>query len=153
MKKTELIFILSLAAATLLQAQVNEIKKSLICTCDCGMTVAACEGAMECTAAAKITAKVENMVAAGQTNDQVLASFVSLYGEKILAAPSKKGFNLTAWILPFILIALTGIFLYRKLSMWANSTRRLSETNNGHALKPVLQKYEKMLDKELEDYE
>ncbi|NOY57681.1 MAG: hypothetical protein GXO75_01950 [Calditrichaeota bacterium] len=153
MKKTELIFILSLTAATLLQAQVSEIKKSLICTCDCGMTVSACEGAMECSTAAKITAKIENLVASGQTNDQVLASFVSMYGEKIMAAPSKKGFNLTAWILPFILIALTGIFLYRKLSKWANSARQVSETKNDHALKPIQQKYVKMLDKELEDYE
>ncbi|MBI2950682.1 cytochrome c-type biogenesis protein CcmH, partial [bacterium] len=26
------------------------------------------------------------------------------YGEVVLAAPTKKGFNLTAWILPFVAI-------------------------------------------------
>jgi cytochrome c-type biogenesis protein CcmH len=112
-------FLLKFAAMALLfsaplvwpqaKTTVGEIKKSLICLCDCNMTVEACEGAMTCEAAGKLTAEAQQLLDKGMDKQQILASFISRYGEHILPAPTKKGFNLTAWILPFAAIVIAGV--------------------------------------------
>ena len=47
----------------------------------------------------------------GSTRTQVLAHFEGKYGEKILSSPTARGFNLTAWIMPFIILALGAVFV------------------------------------------
>jgi len=37
----------------------------------------------------------------GESPDQILAYFVSRYGEWILLSPKREGFNWVAWLLPF----------------------------------------------------
>ena len=92
----------------------SEITRGLTCTCGCNMVVAACEGSMECGAAAQITREVEQMVEEGRTKQEILQYFVNKYGETILAAPTKEGFNFLAWVLPFMVLALGvgGIYLF-----------------------------------------
>ena len=50
------------------------------------------------------------MLQQGQSDEQVIASFISEYGEKVLAAPTTTGFNRVAWIMPGVVFAL-GLFL------------------------------------------
>lgn len=92
----------------------SEITRGMACTCGCNMVVAACEGSMECSAAAQITREVEQMVEEGRTKKEILQNFVNRYGETILAAPTKEGFNFLAWVLPFMALALGvgGIYLF-----------------------------------------
>lgn len=99
---------------------VGEIKKSLICLCDCNMTVEACEGAMACEAAEKLNSEAQQLIDKGMDKPQILASFISRYGEHILAAPTKKGFNLTAWILPFAAIIIAGVVIVTILRRWVH---------------------------------
>ena len=44
--------------------------------------------------------KVRELMKNGQSDDEILAYFVKRYGEWILRAPTKQGFNLVLWILP-----------------------------------------------------
>ena len=92
----------------------SEITQQLACTCGCNMVVSACEGSMECTAAKNITDKAAELIKKGQNRDEIIQHFVRTYGERILAAPTRKGFNLAAWILPFlaILLAAAGIYVF-----------------------------------------
>lgn len=124
-----LIGILALAASLqFLHAQsrttLGEIKKSLACTCACAMTVDACEGSMTCSAAEKLAAEANRMIEEGLGRKMILASFTSRYGEKILAAPTKRGFNLIAWILPFAVTLVGGYSITRILRRWAGATRK-----------------------------
>ncbi len=105
---------------------VSEMKKSLACQCDCGMTVDACEGAMPCESAKGLTKEVIRLINNGMDRDQVLASFVTRYGESILAAPTKRGFNLTAWILPFFSLFVAAVGIIVVLKRWT----RLQESEN-----------------------
>ena len=54
----------------------------------------------------------------GKSADEIVNAFVLKYGEEVLAAPTKKGFNLTAWITPFLAILLGGITLFFILKAW-----------------------------------
>lgn len=129
---------------------VGEIKKSLICLCDCNMTVEACEGAMTCEAAGKLTTEAQQLIAKGMDKSQILASFISHYGEHILAAPTKKGFNLTAWILPFAAIIIAGVSIVTILRRWVHRSQRQNgnaKANEASTTDPI---YEKRLDEVLQ---
>ena len=62
---------------------------------------------------------IRGKLKAGESREQIETYFVSKYGEWILLAPMKKGFNLLAWILPFVGIvagAFAVVFMTRR---WA----------------------------------
>jgi cytochrome c-type biogenesis protein CcmH len=51
---------------------------------------------------------IRERIAAGDTKNEIKERLVGEFGEGILAAPPKEGFNLLAWVLPFAGIALAG---------------------------------------------
>ena len=62
---------------------------------------------------------IRQKVAQGETKEEIVQYFVELQGEEILAAPPKKGFALTAWLLP-LFVLLNGAGLIVVLTMrWA----------------------------------
>jgi cytochrome c-type biogenesis protein CcmH len=116
---TSFVYGASLASAV----TVGEIAQGLTCTCGCNMLVSACEGTMECGAAANIKDQIVAKLDTGQTKEEIIAFFVNRYGEQILAAPTKRGFNLTAWILPFVAVLFGIGAVYVLLKSWASRTR------------------------------
>ena len=93
----------------------KEIEKELMCQCGCTMVVDVCD----CDTANQIRAKIADLIGQGQDKNQIIASFVSQYGEKMLSSPTKKGFNLVAWIVPFAAVAAGGTALFFILKVWA----------------------------------
>ncbi len=51
-------------------------------------------------------------LAQGQNQEEILAYFVSRYGEWILLEPKKEGINLLLWLLPFLGVGGAGLFAY-----------------------------------------
>jgi len=51
-------------------------------------------------AADQIRREIERGIAAGKTKSEIKADLVAQFGEGILAAPPREGFNPLAWILP-----------------------------------------------------
>ncbi len=132
----------------------GEITRGFTCTCGCNMLVSACEGSMECTPAKEITDQVTQMIDTGQSKEDIIQYFVSTKGESILAAPTKKGFNLTAWILPFLAIILGagGIYIFiDKCLISGKDTAAESEYYNKKQVSEG--KYLALFEKELKDFE
>jgi cytochrome c-type biogenesis protein CcmH len=50
--------------------------------------------------------QIREQIAAGRTTAQIKAYFVAELGPQVLAVPTKSGFNLLAWLLPFAAIIL-----------------------------------------------
>jgi cytochrome c-type biogenesis protein CcmH len=48
---------------------------------------------------------IRERIAAGDTKSEIEAKLVAQFGESVLAAPPKRGFNLLAWVLPLVGIA------------------------------------------------
>lgn len=138
-------FLLAVPAMAQTPPTVQEIKKSLICLCDCNMTVEACEGAMACQSADKLTAEARQLIDQGLTKKAILASFVGRYGEHILSAPTKKGFNLTAWITPFAAILLTGYGIVQIVRKWSRRQQHAPPARN-RQMPAADPRYEKALD-------
>ncbi len=100
---------------------------------------------------------IRERIAAGDTKSEIKAKLVDQFGEGVLAAPPKKGFNLLAWVLPFvglgIAAAVVGVLAWR----WTRSARANraalpgDPSLNGHRqLDPEL---ERRLDEELARYD
>jgi cytochrome c-type biogenesis protein CcmH len=54
---------------------------------------------------------IRKLIAQGETKDQIKDALVAQYGPRVLATPSGHGFDLTAWLVPILLIgaALIGL--------------------------------------------
>ena len=62
---------------------------------------------------------VREKLAQGQTRQEILDFFAQRYGQAVIAAPPKSGFNLVAWVFPVVavLAALTaGVFALRSMT-------------------------------------
>ena len=89
---------------------VDDIASGLMCQCGCSMTVATCEGVMTCGIAPNMKASIQTQIDEGKTKKEIEDAFVAAYGETVLAVPRKSGFNLTAWVTPFLaIIAAAGV--------------------------------------------
>ncbi|MCK6555234.1 cytochrome c-type biogenesis protein CcmH [Candidatus Binatia bacterium] len=85
----------------------QEIEESLTCQCGCGLTVHSCNH-VNCPSALPLREEIRAQMASGHDKPKILAYFVQKYGEKILSSPTAQGFNLLAWVTPFVLLALAG---------------------------------------------
>ncbi|MBI2954553.1 MAG: cytochrome c-type biogenesis protein CcmH [Chloroflexi bacterium] len=101
--------------------QVDAISNELMCQCGCTMVVTSCE----CSTAAQMREVIQTQLGEGKTKTDILQYFVGQYGEAVLSAPTKEGFNLTAWITPFVGI-LAGLGLvYLILRAWLHHRRQV----------------------------
>ena len=85
----------------------------------------------------------------GDSPDQVRAYFVSRYGEWILLAPKREGFNWVAWILPFAAIlggvGVIGVVVQRAIAR--------GRARKGEAPPPLDPRYARRLEAELREWE
>lgn len=130
---------------SILQAQttVSAVEKNLMCTCGCTMALYTCE----CGTAEDMRSAIQGMIDKGMDKEQILAAYVGQYGEKILSAPTKEGFNLTAWITPFLAILVVGGVLYKVLRRWSGRTDQSAPADE------INPEYHRRLKKELEEFE
>ena len=126
---------------------VDEIAQEFTCQCGCNMLVSACEGTMECSTAADIKAQIVTQLNQGQSKEEIIASFVMRHGEKILSSPTKRGFNLTAWVLPFIAVIFGMGALYVRLKIWSSraETPRREQVSFNEEDKGYMERVEKEL--------
>jgi cytochrome c-type biogenesis protein CcmH len=95
-------------------ADIDAIQQNLMCQCGCTMVLYSCD----CGTAEQMRGEIKTMLSEGKTQQQVLDSYVSKYGEKVLAAPTKQGFNLSAYITPFAGIVVAGGSVLLVLRRW-----------------------------------
>lgn len=108
----------NLAPANIEPTLLSGIRKELACDCGCGMTVQDCLGGMICSESRAYSNEVIDLLKAGKNREQVLQAMVAKYGEKILSAPTKEGFNLTAWTFPFLALIIGGAIVWRVVAKW-----------------------------------
>ncbi|OGG52177.1 MAG: hypothetical protein A3F84_19420 [Candidatus Handelsmanbacteria bacterium RIFCSPLOWO2_12_FULL_64_10] len=97
---------------------VSEVARELSCRCGCSMTVDGCNHT-NCPFAVPARRTIDEKIASGMGKEAIIQSFVAQYGEVVLAAPTKKGFNLTAWILPFVAILAGAGIVRAVIKRWA----------------------------------
>jgi len=71
--------------------------------------------------ARRIEALISARIAAGDSKSEIKDVLVGEYGPSILAAPPKKGFNLLAWLLPFVALFGGGLVLGLLAWRWSHT--------------------------------
>lgn len=98
---------------------VREVAEEFICSCGCNKLLPDCN--MQCGEQLRevIAAKIRE----GWDKPRIAAFLVQAYGEKLLAAPTKQGFNLTAWVTPFLVLGIGALAVSLVISRWRLSYR------------------------------
>ncbi len=103
-----------------LEDRVRAIASELRCVVCQNLSVADSPAEM----AVQMRGIVREQLQAGKTPDEVRAYFVSKYGEWVLLAPTAQGFNLTVWILPFVVLLAGLAFAGWYLRRWSRHRAR-----------------------------
>lgn len=140
------LFLAPAAAASERHPTLNELENEVMCPV-CGTTLSQSNS----PAAEQIKQNIRAAIARGDTKSQIEAQLVRNYGEAILAAPPKHGFNLLAWVLPLVGIGLGAILLGAAAWHWSRGRpgreHVVAASSNGRG--PVDLELERRLDDEL----
>lgn len=138
-----LVALIGFAFGPLVLAQVGysprakEIGMHLKCQCrGCDMSAGGCAhpgGAFSgpCDTAKGMLKEIDQHLAKGQSEQQIIDAFVAEYGTVVYVEPPKKGFGLVAWMMPVIYFAAglaLVIFVVRK---WAVRPRSATVAGSG----------------------
>jgi cytochrome c-type biogenesis protein CcmH len=121
----------------------------LTCQCSCGLTVHSCNH-LQCGFAVPAKEQIAEQIGQEKSLDAILTSFVSRYGEKVLSAPTTSGFNLAAWITPFLVVLIGGVGIGLISLRW---TKRRPQDQASAAPPDEPNPYRERLQKELDDFE
>jgi cytochrome c-type biogenesis protein CcmH len=108
-----MVVVLPLGASSL-EEQVRQLAAELRCPVCQGLSVADSPSKM----ANQMRDLVRERLEAGESPEAVKAYFVERYGEWILLAPKKEGFNLLVWVLPFLGLGGGAVGLFLVLRRW-----------------------------------
>ncbi len=128
------------------------MEAALTCQCSCGLTVHSCNH-LQCGFAIPAKEQIAEQLAQGASREAILASFVARYGEKVLSAPMATGFNLAAWITPFLVVLIGAISIGLLARRWTKNRPTVQAVSSSTASGPSPNPYQERLKKELETFE
>jgi cytochrome c-type biogenesis protein CcmH/NrfF len=106
-------------------ARFNKIGGKLMCTCGCAQSLLGCDH-YGCPNRGGEMDELRDGIANGQSDAMILDGFVARWGATVLGAPTTKGFDLVAWIMPFAVAAVALIGTGLLVRNWAKNQPRLA---------------------------
>ena len=97
----------------------NEIGHQMMCICSCNQILLECNH-VGCPDSDGMRNELQDAVNRGDSDSLVEQAFVQKYGPTVLAAPTTKGFDRTAWIVPFVALALGFGLVILVIRAWKN---------------------------------
>jgi cytochrome c-type biogenesis protein CcmH/NrfF len=112
-----LVLLLSLTAAVEPKTTLPDVEDEVMCVeCHTALNIS------QSPVADQERAFIRERIAAGLTKAEIKAELVEAYGPDVLAEPTRQGFDLTAWLVPGALVALSVL----GVSLLARRWRRTS---------------------------
>ena len=103
-------------------AALQAIEKRLKCSCGCGLDIYTCRTTdFNCTYSPGLHREVVALAEQGKTAQEIIDAFVAQYGQQVLMAPPKRGFNLAGYFLPSLAVLVAAAFLIRTLRRWTRT--------------------------------
>jgi cytochrome c-type biogenesis protein CcmH len=133
------------AAASEQKPTLPELERELICpTCHESLAVSSSP------IADRMRSFIRARIAAGDTKSEIKSKLVDQFGESVLAAPPKHGFNLLAWLLPFAGLGLGAAALAVLARRWSRAREDSATTDpSGNGRGPLDPELERRVDEEL----
>jgi cytochrome c-type biogenesis protein CcmH/NrfF len=90
---------------------VQDLGQKFVCVCGtCNQMLTACNH-FGCPSSGPMIAEIAAELDEGQTDQSIVSHFAEKYGLTVLSSPPAAGFNLTAWIAPFLALAVGGLLV------------------------------------------
>jgi cytochrome c-type biogenesis protein CcmH len=101
------------AVKQLTNAQRDALEHQLHCQCGgCTLDVFTCRTTdFTCQVSPAMHRDVMGLVEGGYSAQEIIDAFVASYGERVLMAPTRSGFNILAWVSPGIAVLAAGAFI------------------------------------------
>lgn len=122
------------AAKRLTPLERDEVERMISCPCPCTLDVFTCRTSMPCGFSPRIHADIVALTNGGYSADEIFAAFEQAYGEKILMAPHKQGFNWVGWIAPFAAVGGGAVVVGALIRRWG---RRAAELKRASSPMPI----------------
>ncbi len=139
--------LVALTGPAAVHAAGHGLADEFMCQCGCGLTVASCTHA-SCAPRDQMLAEIARLQTAGKADDEIRAVFVATYGEAVLAAPTKRGFNLVAWWGPYAALLAGAVALVALGAAWARRPRERAARGTS----PLTPEQQALLQRELDQY-
>ena len=101
------------------EARFHDLGHRMMCTCGCGQILLECNH-VGCQSSDKMRNQLQAALDRGDNDDLVLQGFVQDYGPTVIASPGTKGFNIIAWIMPFVVLVLGIVLVTWIVRAWKN---------------------------------
>lgn len=119
------------ATARLTRDQRDALEHTIKCQCSCTLDVYTCRTTdFSCQVSPAMHRDVVSLVEGGYTADEIIAAFTDVYGEKVRMAPTREGFNLAGYWMPFAALGTGAVVLASLIRKWG---RRAALVNAEHA--------------------
>jgi len=108
MKRWSNCFLVAACAVSLLgangdNARFTDLGHRMMCVCGCNQILLECNH-VGCTYSDKMREQLASAVQNDSSDENVLQAFIREYGTTVLAAPTGRGFDRVAWIMPFAVL-------------------------------------------------
>ncbi|MBI1800456.1 MAG: cytochrome c-type biogenesis protein CcmH [Chloroflexi bacterium] len=115
-----LLFALAVSSALAQAPDAQTLYTKLYCPLCGGVRLDVCE----LPVCADMRSVIQQKLAAGEGEQQIINYFRQQYGDQVLGYPPTEGFHWAAWLVPIGLVAFGGIAAWRLVAGWTRSARR-----------------------------
>jgi len=116
------------AAASMSDESRDDLEHQIKCQCGCVLDVFTCRTTdFSCAVSPAMHRDVMRLVSGGYDAAEILGAFQSVYGERVLMAPLKQGFNWVGYLMPFAAIVGAGAVTAGLIRKWGRRARNLPQ--------------------------
>ena len=108
----------------------SAVENQLTCQCGCGLTVHSCNH-LQCSFAIPVREDIAASLAKDEAGEAIVARYAKEYGEKVLSAPVREGFNLLAWYGPYIALFGAGFIVVMVIRRWTPERIAAADSESG----------------------
>lgn len=96
----------------------DALERRIACPCPCTLDIFTCRTSMPCGFSPRMHRDVLALVEGGYSGDEIMAAFTEAYGEAVLMAPKREGFNLVGYLAPFAAVGTGALAILVLLNRW-----------------------------------
>ena len=117
------------AKASMTDDQRDALEHQLRCQCGCTLDVYTCRTTdFSCQVSPAMHRDVMALVEGGYSAQEIIDAFVESYGERVLMAPKKEGFNWAGYIVPFAALGTGAVVVAALIRRWGARAPAASAT-------------------------
>lgn len=109
----------------------DALEHRIRCQCGCTLDVYTCRTTdFSCQVSPAMHRDIIALVQGGYSAPEILAAFENVYGERVLMAPRREGFNVVGYLLPGVAIAVGAVLLAVMLRRWRRPEPQLAASGS-----------------------